>query len=171
MDLTIFHYLNSFAGRYGWLDALAVFSADYLQYWLVGGLLALAYFYRRQNGFRIFTDALLAALFSRLILTEIIRFFYEKPRPFEVTNVYQLVNHSSGGAFPSGHAAFFFALAAAMFLYDRFWGSVFFVGAVLISVSRVIVGIHWPADILGGAVVGIFSGVLIFFIMKRRHSI
>lgn len=153
------------------MDVIFIFSASYLEYWLVGGLLALAYFYRRKNGFRIFTDALLAALFSRLIFTEIIRFFYEKPRPFEVVDVYRLIDHSTGTAFPSGHAAFFFALATAVFLYNRFWGSVFFVGAVLISVSRVIGGIHWPADILGGAIVGIFSGILIFYIMKRRRAI
>ncbi|MEK7647396.1 MAG: phosphatase PAP2 family protein [Patescibacteria group bacterium] len=167
MDLGLFHYLNSFAGRSEWLDAIFIFFASYLEYWLVGGLLASVIAYRWQNGFRILTDALLAALFSRLILTEIIRFFYAKPRPFEVTDVYRLIDHSSGGAFPSGHAAFFFALAMAIFLYNRVWGGVFFVGAVLISVSRVVGGIHWPSDILGGAVVGIFSGVLIFYLMKH----
>lgn len=161
------HYFNSFAGKFLWLDTIFIFSASYLQYWLVGGLLAFAIVYRRQNGFRIFTDALLAALFSRLIVTEIIRFFYVKPRPFEVMDVYRLIDHSTGSAFPSGHAAFFFAFAAAVFLCNRLWGSIFFAGAILISVSRVVGGIHWPADILGGAIVGIFSGILIFYTMKR----
>ncbi|MBI5045696.1 MAG: phosphatase PAP2 family protein [Candidatus Niyogibacteria bacterium] len=170
MDLTLFNYLNSFAGRFDWLDTFFIFLASYLEYWLVGGLVALAIFYRNQRGFRMLIDSLIAVLFSRFIVTEIIRFFYAKPRPFEVVDVYRLIDHSTGSAFPSGHAAFFFALAMVVFLYDRVWGSVFFAGAVLISISRVVGGIHWPADILGGAVVGILSGILIFYVMKNRRA-
>lgn len=164
MDLLLFQYLNSLAGEWGWLDTIVIFFAEYLAYWLIGGLLALAIWYRKSYGWKMFFWSLVAAVFSRLFITEIIRFFYDKLRPFEVLDIFQLLTHSSGGAFPSGHAAFFFALSTIIFLYNKKWGSVFITATILMTLSRVIVGIHWPYDILGGAVIGVLSGIFVVYI-------
>ena len=53
------------------------------------------------------------------------------------------------------------------------WSILFFAGALLISISRVIAGIHWPADVLGGAVVGILSGWLVARLLRmyKKQSI
>ncbi|MBI5742544.1 MAG: phosphatase PAP2 family protein [Candidatus Niyogibacteria bacterium] len=161
-DLLFFQYFNSFAGRSDIFDALILFAASYLQYAV--SLAVLVWLWRRRDAaLAIGRDILLTVFISRGLIAEAIRFIYKKPRPFEVLDVHQVVNHSAGGAFPSGHAAFFFALGATIFIYDKKWGTGFLAGAALISIARVIGGVHWPLDIIAGAVVGILSVVLVHY--------
>ena len=108
-----------------------------------------------------------SATVARFVFTEIIRYFWNRPRPFEVLqNVNQLISHETGGSFPSGHAAFFFALATGVFFYKKWWGVLFYAFALAIGLGRIATGLHWPSDILGGAVVGIFSAWLIKILLK-----
>jgi membrane-associated phospholipid phosphatase len=63
-------------------------------------------------------------------------------------------SRSHDPSFPSDHASAAFAIAFAVFLFDRLVGSVFLAAAVLIGVGRVFIGAHYPADVLAGALVG-----------------
>jgi undecaprenyl-diphosphatase len=58
------------------------------------------------------------------------------------------------GSFPSGHALFYFALSYVIYAYNKKLGTAFYIFSLLIVFSRVYVGIHWPADILAGAIIG-----------------
>lgn len=61
-------------------------------------------------------------------------------------------------AFPSDHAALFFALATGLYRADRRFGLLAFAHAVLVvSLPRLYIGLHYPTDILGGAILGIAS--------------
>ena len=151
------------------MDALIIFMAEYLP-WAAGiGIFLFLVFARdKKKEFRMLIVAFLAGILSRFGFTEIIRYFYDRPRPFEVAEgLKTLLEHSSGGSFPSGHAAFFFALAMGVFFYRRIWGMVFFAAALSIGFGRVAAGLHWPSDILGGAVVGIFSAWLVKILLKN----
>ena len=117
-------------------------------------------------------SAFAAAVFARFIIVEIIRYFLPKLRPFVENNVNLLISQDpKEPSFPSGHASFFFAIAAVVYFYNKKAGTLFFVSAFLISISRVLIGVHWPSDILAGAIVGIFSGWLIFKLAKKLIKI
>jgi undecaprenyl-diphosphatase len=64
-------------------------------------------------------------------------------------------------SFPSDHAALFFALATLIWISHRRLGAFAFLWAAIASSTRIYLGYHYPSDILGGAVVGIFM-VLLF---------
>lgn len=149
--------------------AAIIFLAEYLPWWAGAGVLLFYVFgHDKKRELLMIVQAFVSAVVARFVFTEIIRYFYNRPRPFEVLdNVYQLVQHSPGGSFPSGHAAFFFALAMGVFFYRKRWGILFYAAALAISFSRVAAGIHWTSDILGGAVVGILSAILINFLFKK----
>jgi membrane-associated phospholipid phosphatase len=49
----------------------------------------------------------------------------------------------------------------------RTWGVIFFLGAILMGLARVVAGIHWPYDIFGGALIGIISSVLVAKFFKK----
>jgi len=80
-------------------------------------------------------------------------------RPCDVNTAVQLlIAHPADASFPSGHASASFAAVSAMKASGcRLWRAAF-VLAVLISFSRLYLYVHWPSDILGGAVLGIALG-------------
>jgi undecaprenyl-diphosphatase len=170
MNQAIFYCLNSLAGKSVCFDSLVIFFAQYLGYWLVAGLFALVILGKdKKKEIKMLILTAISVFLSRIIITETIRYFYYSPRPFVVLNdLNQLISHEPTASFPSGHAAFFFALAMAVVFATRWrtWGAIFFLGAILIGVSRVIAGIHWPCDILGGAIIGIISALVAKFISQ-----
>lgn len=72
------------------------------------------------------------------------------------------VNCGSGFSFPSAHAANHFCLAAFLLsIFGYFlgrWKYMWWLWAILISLAQVYVGVHYPLDILGGAILGIIVG-------------
>ena len=64
-------------------------------------------------------------------------------------------------SFPSDHASAAFGIAFAIFLFDSVVGSFFLVAAALIAVGRVVVGAHYPADVLAGTLVGLGAALLV----------
>lgn len=58
-------------------------------------------------------------------------------------------------------AAASFAIAAAVFVFDRVAEAIFLAAAVLISGGRVVVGAHYPLDVIAGALVGIAAALLV----------
>lgn len=86
-----------------------------------------------------------------------------------------LVDHcSTGFSFVSNHAANHFGLATFFFLTTRpllkKWASIAFVWAGLVALAQVYVGIHYPSDILAGALLGVLFGSLTGTLFNKRHG-
>lgn len=157
MDTEIFRIFHSIAGWSDLLDWLVIFLAEYLPYLLI---ISWLFFILRLENKRykifIFLFTVLALVLARGIITETIRFFYQRPRPFEFLNLQPLFLNR-GPSFPSGHAAFLFALSWTLFFCNKKWGW-WFLSLVLINgLARIIGGVHWPSDIILGALVGLIS--------------
>ena len=146
------------------LDYGIIFSAKYLGYVLLAVFLIL-FFRNRRKDFLIIP--LFSALLSRFVFTEIIRFFYFRPRPFIENGVAPLIEHAPSASFPSGHAAFFFALSAGVYYYNKKAGLWFFALSAAIGLSRVFAGVHYFTDVLGGLAIGVFSFWLVSFFYKK----
>jgi undecaprenyl-diphosphatase len=162
LDFFLFQEINRFAGKYLWLDNLAIFFAEYFGYILVFFVLLIFW-----KNWKKILQTFLAAILARFGVVEIIRFFWQKPRPFVENNVNVLLNQINSVSFPSGHAAFYFGLSTIVYFYNKKVGILFFVLSFLISFSRVFCGIHWPSDIGAGILVGIFSGWLTIKIFRK----
>lgn len=166
MDYFLFQQINQFAGQFLWLDVLGIYFAEYFEYVLIF-CLALFLLKNWKKYWAMVIQGLGAAIFARFGVVELIRFFWQKPRPFVENQVNLLLDKIDQAAFPSGHAAFFFALSTIVYFYNKKTGIGFFIASILISVSRVFVGVHWPSDILAGALVGILCGWLIHRFFKK----
>lgn len=165
MDIFFFQIIHSLADRLYFLDSLAIFLAKYFPYILV--LAALVFIFRvkpLKEKIFVFVTLALSVILSRGIITEVIRFVYDRARPFEVLGFDPLITNINS-SFPSGHAAFFFALSIAMLYFPalggRRWGWWFFGFSTLNGLARMFVGIHWLSDIVGGAVIAFVSVLIV----------
>ncbi len=81
---------------------------------------------------------------------------------------------SSGYSFTSNHAANHFGIATFFFLtlkpVLRNWAAIGLVWAAVISFAQVYVGVHYPLDILGGTLIGVFFGTLTGRLFNKRYG-
>lgn len=160
-DINIFNAIHGVAGRFWFLDMLGIFLAEYSGYFLI--VAALIFIIREtpmKKRLMYFFYVALAVIFSRGLIVLLIRFFYYRPRPFLVFNFTPLVAPDMSSSFPSGHAAFYFALAFAILYLNKKVGWWFILVAALMGTARIFVGVHWLSDILAGAVIG-YLGVFV----------
>lgn len=98
--------------------------------------------------------------------------FFARPRPCDVLkDVITPLGCTGTYSFPSNHALNNFAAATYFsFLFPQF-RVILFIAATLIAISRVYLGLHYPSDIIGGAIIGIIFGYifseLVFFIESK----
>lgn len=111
-----------------------------------------------------------AALLMNLILCNLIlKNLVARVRPYDVnTAIAILIKKPLDFSFPSGHTAASFAAMTALFLakMKKAWIAAL-VLAVLIAFSRLYFYVYYPTDVLGGAVVGILSGIIGYTIVEK----
>ncbi len=170
MNESIFYFLNNLALKSETLDILIIFLADWLIWWVI--FFAAVLFFLKKVSFKLVLKILMATLLAWLI-SKLIKHFYFSPRPFVLlADVKTLFTHGLNDSFPSGHTTFTFALATAISIFSS-WriGLLFFIGATLIGLSRITVGIHWPLDILGGMILGVAISLIFYFLQKDKGGL
>ncbi len=102
---------------------------------------------------------------SDQLSSSVIKYWFERPRPCHaLQNVHLLVSCGSGFSFPSSHAVNNFAgalILAFFFPRSKWW---FFGFAAIVAFSRVYIGVHYPSDVIGGAVIGLFCAASVLFV-------
>lgn len=95
---------------------------------------------------------------------------FQRYRPchnLEIQHLVHKVNNKCGGTygFVSSHATNVFALTSflSLIIRNKYMFGILLFWAVLVSYSRIYLGVHYPADIIGGSVLGTICGVLVFF--------
>lgn len=159
LDLRLLHALNGIAGRVTAIDTIFIFGAKYLIYVMAVLMAAhVAVSWKTTDFEGRLQDFVRACVAGALgfIGEQLIGLLWFRPRPFvALTDVVKLIEKSPlEKSFPSGHATASFAIAFAIFLYARRWGWLLIMLAAFVGVSRVVVGVHYPSDVLGGALLG-----------------
>lgn len=133
------------------MNTLFIFLAEYLTYVLsLYAVLHVLFKHERRyylrHIFSIFGFAVIAWGVARVVKNIIAH-----PRP-DLTQA--LIIPDSVYSFPSGHATYAMALAVAMYTFDKKAGSILILGALLVGLGRVLVGVHYWYDVIGGFIVG-----------------
>ena len=132
--------------------------------WLVIGLCLVITKKYRRYGILLFITLALTYSLGEFVIKPIVA----RPRPFlGFPGQVLLISPPHSYSFPSGHAASSFAAATVLWRTNRKFGSVGFVLAVLIAFSRVFLFVHYPSDVLAGAILGVLCALLTCFVLRR----
>ncbi|WP_136466361.1 phosphatase PAP2 family protein [Flagellimonas onchidii] len=171
-DQDTFVYLNSLGTeRFDTFWVIATEIKSWIPLFLLFLLLFILKFPRKKAFFQIVLLSLFA--FFITFLTHLIKIWVKRPRPCndETLNSFiRILKTPSDYSFFSGHAASSFAIAMLTYLLLRErvkWAWIFFLWPLLFSYSRIYVGVHFPLDVLVGALVGSLSALLFYKIYLR----
>ena len=145
-------------------DLVIIFFATILIWILFLGLIVLWFIDGKIKKEQV-AHALFAVTLTFVVIT-FIKYFFPTLRPYmqngrEIDVLITPIDSS----FPSQHTAFAFSLAITIFLHDRKIGLIYLVCALLIGIARVIANVHYPIDILGGALLG----TLVAIVVEKTH--
>jgi undecaprenyl-diphosphatase len=172
MDFTLYKALNGFAFHHDHWEDVARFLesvAPLLFVVLLAALFLARGKWRSRNGRHGVVAAALSAGLA-LTLAKVISDAVARQRPFvdHPHAAHLFIKHAADYGFPSDHASGAFAIAVALLLRHRRAGLLALVMATLIGVGRVMIGVHYPTDILGGAVLGTLCALVFWHPRIRR---
>ncbi|MEV6816744.1 phosphatase PAP2 family protein [Micromonospora sp. NPDC051296] len=169
MNYHLFQMINGAAGAHDPVDDLFEWTAT----WLIFVMAALTLVPGRtllRTGVWAVPVRIGASLLLALGLGQAVGHLNHEARPFQTHVVHQLVPHASDISMPSDHATVAFALAFAVTAFlSRRWGVVLIVLATAVGFARVWVGVHYPGDILAGAVIGAVAVATMLGVERLLH--
>lgn len=111
---------------------------------------------------------LVALLFTLLVGNLTLKPLVARPRPcWRHPEIPLLIANPKDFSFPSGHAMSSFAAAVALFMWNRMGGIFAILMAVVMAATRMYFYVHYPTDILAGMLIGIFLGIIAYWLVKR----
>jgi undecaprenyl-diphosphatase len=161
IDLAIFYFINHSLST-GFLDKFFSTITDVNKWYIAYIILAGIAFFK--GGIR--GKILVVGLILLIIVTDqtgfrILKELFERIRPCRaLSDAITPLGCAGGYSFPSNHALNNFAAASFISRLFPNYKWIVFIVAALIAISRVYLGIHYPSDILGGALIGAAFGYL-----------
>jgi len=107
--------------------------------------------------------SLIAGMTVSYYLSSALKEIVSRPRPFQVLNDVNKLACAGGYSFPSGHSAMAFMAAFVITSYHKKAGVLVYLLAFMVGLSRVYIGVHFPSDVICGALIGTVSG---YFVVK-----
>jgi undecaprenyl-diphosphatase len=167
-DTILFQFLNHLLAHPLWDGFWVIVTTQ--KYWMAP-LLAIWIVLVWKGGKRDRIAAVLVLLAvgaSDLISARVLKPGVGRVRPcHELENVRLLVSCGGRHGFPSSHAANAFAAAATLAFFYRRYLAYFLMAAVLVGLSRIFVGVHYPGDVLGGFVLGSLGAFLFLGLYQK----
>jgi undecaprenyl-diphosphatase len=170
-DFTAYKFLHGAIHGRPWLNESYLFFA---KYGIV--LIVLSFIYlilkRRINAF----ICSFVAMFVAGSIDLLIVMLWRRPRPF-ISHSDQILTPITEGlrvysvSFPSVHTYIAFGIATSVFLYGhKRLGIALYVLAILVAIGRVGAGLHYPSDVIGGALLGIGSGIFAYLLVHHHEK-
>ncbi len=135
-------------------------------------LLVLILWFYKKRGLALLIAGGIAVGLNDFIGHNILKEIVARPRPCHTLPDFQhITNCSNSFSFPSNHASNLFTAATVISLSFREMAFIAYTCALLVGYSRVYLAVHYPSDVLGGALCGIVMGTLGYLLYKKIRKI
>jgi undecaprenyl-diphosphatase len=122
------------------------------------------WFFARPGGdrkWKLAAGSALAAAALAIVVDQVIYAIHDRARPYEAHRISHPWTNKTDPSFPSDHASASLAIAFAVLMFDPIAGAVFLVAAVLIALGRILIGAHYPGDVLASLVIAAVSALVV----------
>jgi undecaprenyl-diphosphatase len=169
IDKFLFHKINSDWGN-PLFDIVMPFITNFKNTQIFILLILVAWIFKQKKfALKVILGAIIAVGCADLIADRLIKPLVHRGRPeFSTTNVILRAPHQGSPSFPSSHAANSFAAAGFLGLLIPLKRKWFWLVAGLIGYSRIYCGVHYPIDVLAGALLGMISALTVYQIWGYR---
>jgi undecaprenyl-diphosphatase len=106
-------------------------------------------------------------LLSNIASEYLIKSIVQRPRPFILHPQELLISKPGGYSFPSSHTTVSFAVSTVLFISIKKYGFILFTSALLISFSRLYLFVHYPSDVITGAITGLLCSLAVLGAFKK----
>lgn len=166
MNIHAFRLINDLGKQYPALNPAFYAIAEYTVYALA--VCVLLYWLTRSYHNRVMVVCAAVTFALAELLGKIAGSLHTNYQPFaELANVNQLVQKAVDNSFPSDHTILFFSFCMSFWLFKRKAGILWMLLAVCVGLSRIWVGVHYPADVIVGALISIGSALTVFMVVPR----
>jgi len=174
VDWRAYHAVNRFVVHHSWLGRLFHGIESYGTIAIAIAAFALWLLARPGGGrkWKLVSASALASAALALLVNKVISSAWHRDRPFQTHTVEHLWGpRKTDASFPSDHASAAFGIAVAVLLLDPLVGAAFCLLAVLIAIGRVVIGEHYPGDVLAGAAIGTVSAIVVIRLARPFISL
>lgn len=152
INTMIFNAINGLVNHNIILDKLMIVFSNYVPD-IFMAVLAVTYIMgivKANEKMRVITIDTFMITILNLFLSFAIGVFWYVPRPFVNNKVNLLIPHTIDASFPSDHAIGTMSIAVGINKWNKVYGRLLIMLSILVGISRVFVGHHYPSDVIGG---------------------
>ena len=132
--------------------------------WIIISIILLFIKKTRKCGILMIISMILGLIIGNGILKNLI----QRQRPCWIdTNILLLIPNPTDFSFPSGHTLASFEASIMILLHSKKWGIPAIILSILIAFSRMYLFVHFPTDILGGAILGTTISILVYYVSEK----
>lgn len=170
MNQSLFYWINQDGGHhYAWLDSAMVFLSSPMSALVPVGLLVAYVYFLDRTRWRLLVGVVIVILLDDWLGGQL-KHLLAHDRPCQELTGVRLLDGCGTNSFPSNHAANTAAFAVYVALFYR--KALYFIWLIplLVGISRIYVGVHYPLDVVGGWMMGSFLAALGYWIhIKYIH--
>ena len=156
LNINLFRTINDLGKQYTFLNSSMIFIAEYMVYFLAIVVITIWFTRRKKNRMMVLCATI------TFVIAEIIGKIAGK-----LHSNYQPFAKAVDNSFPSDHTILFFSFCVSFWLFRKGWWFLWVVLSFIVGISRIWVGVHYPADVIAGAFISIILATIIYYIFPK----
>ncbi|GAB0167854.1 undecaprenyl-diphosphatase [Lysinibacillus sp. CTST325] len=166
ININLFRIINNLGKELPFTNLPMIIIAEYTVLCLA--IFVILYWFTKNSENKVMLISAGMAFILAEIIGKLAGLLHFNQQPFAVlSNTNQLIDKAINNSFPSDHTILFFSFCMSFWLFKKGKWIVWVLLAVLVGVSRIWVGVHYPLDVLVGAFIGITSAVIMYFTVPK----